>query len=151
MPITLCSDTKKDLAHVIFTDSGSFDSLIGLSQMFGQAQIYAEYRDPNKNSHKFYRVSVKNSHYTVSWGRVGTKGTSQDVTLFEAKKRWNSKLGKGYEKNPNPFAGTPLSKAREIRRVGVNSYQVFCALDHSSIVPLCKVPRQSVIQLLQSA
>ena len=151
MFITLCPDTKKDLAHVVFTDSGSFDSLIDLSQMFGQAQIYAEYRDPKKNSHKFYRVTIKNSHCTVSWGRVGTKGTSQDVTLFEARKRWKSKLDKGYEKVPNRFASTPLSKAREIRRVGTNLYQVFTHANNGLLVSICKVPRKSVIQLLQSA
>jgi predicted DNA-binding WGR domain protein len=148
--IGICTETVADIkkggTHWL-ENSATFDIMVHYAGIFTSAKIEAEYRDPNKNSHKFYRVSVRNGHYTVSWGRIGTKGTSQDVTLKEARKRWNSKLDKGYERI-NPFKGTPLDRTASIDKVGENSYQLKVRHQQHQLIPLCKVPLTSVIKIL---
>ena len=150
--ITICTatlaDIKKEMGTIQYLEnSATFDVMVHYAGVFTSARIEAEYRDPNKNSHKFYRVSVRNGHYTVTWGRVGTKGTSQDVTVFEARKRWNSKLDKGYKK-PNPFKGTSLDRTVAIDKAGENSYQLKMEAQPHQLTPLCKVPLTSVIKIL---
>jgi len=148
--ITLCQETQKDLlaANYSLCDAPSFRSFLKYKEYFGEAVISAEYRD-NKNSHKFYRVIAKPNGFFVNWGRVGTNGRNQAVSLEEAERRWKSKLAKGYKKKQG-FEGTPFEKAREIRKVA-NGYQVFISFDHATVVPLCVLPLRSVMKLLENS
>lgn len=148
--IGICTETVADIkkggTHWL-KNSATFDIMVHYAGIFTSARIEAEYRDPNKNSHKFYRVLCEDGQFYVHWGRVGTKGSSQKVSETEARKRWASKLSKGYEKT-NPFKGTPLDRTAAIDKVGENSYQLKVRHQQHQLIALCKVPLTSVIKIL---
>jgi predicted DNA-binding WGR domain protein len=59
--------------------------------------IELRYEDYGSNNHKFYRAYTWANTGLTQWGRIGTKGQFKWVSLAEARRKVDEKLGGGYE------------------------------------------------------
>jgi len=133
-----------------------WDALVFSIETFGRGTLYAEYHDPAKNAHKFYAVEVDTSTQAyvngtdviVRWGRVGTKGTTQRVSLEVARLRWASKLSKGYEPLSNKYAATPFANLTQLDWCPISDK--FDAYVKGIPTPIAQLPTKSAIDLYLS-
>ena len=158
--ITLTHTSKTILDMWTAQDSNYFDlkclvaklpnweTLIHSVKTFGLGTLYAEYHDKGKNSHKYYAIEIVGNDVNVRWGPIHRAGTSQKVSLETAKKRWESKLKKGYKPLPSKYTGTPLEKTEKLDYCPLSSlFQVYVRGINR---PICQIPTKSAIDLYLS-
>ncbi len=79
--------------------------------------IYLEYHDANKNSHKFYSVMrLSDIKYRLHWGRIGTRGQYRQVARQQARLKIDEKIGKGYIEYNRPIFTKDMEVEEKIKK-----------------------------------